>query len=176
MRYVIPHMKLKARAVILLATLMGWVGPACTPSRDGRTTDAGVSSDASTRSDAPSNADRRDDANMAGDRGSDAGPTLDAAPSPPKDCKATAPTACTKPAPRYADVEPIFAQRCTICHDVSNPDGHWPLTSYQHVADWNIEIRDQVLKCTMPPPVAAVPITLEERERILLWLRCGFPK
>jgi uncharacterized membrane protein len=73
-------------------------------------------------------------------------------------------------------VEPIFAQRCVVCHSLSNPDALWPLTSYSHVADWNIEIRDQVLRCTMPPPVAQIPITLQERAKILLWLRCGFPK
>jgi hypothetical protein len=160
-------MKLKARTVILLAMLVGWVGPACSPSPDRGATDASVS--------APFDADSADP-NVGGDSGPDSGATLDAATPPPKDCKPTAPTACSKPAPRYADVEPIFTERCTICHNVSNPDGHWPLTSYQHVADWNVEIRDQVLKCTMPPPAAHVPITLAERERILLWLRCGFPK
>jgi len=123
---------------------------------------------------------RQPDADASTDRQSDpllddAGNLADASVLP-NACKVTAPSACTKPSPRFADVQPIFETRCGTCHSVGNPDGNWPLNSYEHVADWNLEIRDQISRCTMPPPVARVPITRAEREKILLWLRCGFPK
>jgi hypothetical protein len=31
-----------------------------------------------------------------------------------------------------------------------------------------------MLACTMPPPDAGVPMSDEERESILIWIRCGF--
>ena len=96
--------------------------------------------------------------------------------SEPEDCNVERPTSCTDPDLRYADVEPIFAMRCTnTCHAAGNPDGNWPLTSYQHVADWAPDIRDRLATCMMPPPVAMVPMTIAEREKILIWLRCGYP-
>jgi hypothetical protein len=106
--------------------------------------------------------------------GADSGAPVEGEPLAPVDCDVTAPTACSDPPLRYADVEPIFADRCTGCHNGS--DGRWPLTTYQHVADWYAEIRGQMLSCTMPPLGSGVAMTLEERERILLWIRCGFPR
>lgn len=91
-------------------------------------------------------------------------------------CLADAPTACPDPAPHYTDLEPIFRQRCVICHSGLTADGPWPLNSYGHVADWQNEIRSELLACTMPPQDASVPITAEERARILEWLRCGLPE
>jgi hypothetical protein len=85
-----------------------------------------------------------------------------------------APTACPEPAPRYADVAPIFQQRCVICH--SGWEGPWPLNDYGHVADWQDSIRTNLLDCSMPPPDAGIPITVEERVAILTWIRCGLPK
>jgi len=91
----------------------------------------------------------------------------------PEECNVTAPTSCPDPAPRYAeDVEPIIQERCVICH-LGARGGPWALVSYQHVADWADLIRGAMLSCTMPPPDAGVPITVEEREVILTWLRCG---
>jgi uncharacterized membrane protein len=90
-------------------------------------------------------------------------------------CTVLAPTSCPEPALTYADVEPIFAKRCVICH-VGQEDSPWPLTTYSHVADWNAEIRGAVVSCIMPPPDAGVAITDDERHDILTWIRCGFPK
>ena len=90
-------------------------------------------------------------------------------------CAPNLPTSCTDPAIRYADVEPILQERCVICH-YGKEMGPWPLTSYQHVADWANEIRGQVSKCTMPPVDAGGVMTNEERDRLLLWVRCGAPK
>jgi hypothetical protein len=90
-------------------------------------------------------------------------------------CTVRAPTACPEPPPRYADVLPIFEQRCIICHSGA-PNGPWPLDGYEHIADWQDNIRSDMLDCSMPPFDAGVPITLEERMAILTWIRCGLPK
>lgn len=112
----------------------------------------------------------------AGSTALDAGAgSVDPDAAAPMECDVTAPTRCPEPPPRYADVEPIFQQRCVGCH-YGMPDGPWPLTSYGHVASWANEIRGQVLACTMPPPEEGVPMTVEEREAILTWIRCGVPE
>jgi uncharacterized membrane protein len=90
-------------------------------------------------------------------------------------CEVTPPTSCTDPAIHYTDVEPILQQRCVVCHD-GKPMGPWPLTSYEHVADWANEIRGQVSACNMPPADAGGVMTNEERDRLLLWVRCGAKK
>ena len=107
-----------------------------------------------------------------GDKAPD-GAASDAAKPPV--CDVTLPTSCPDPAPHYAaDVEPILKQRCWSCHDGKGEQ--WPLTTYSHVADWALEIRAQISKCTMPPPDSGITVPNEERETILAWLRCGFPK
>lgn len=93
----------------------------------------------------------------------------------PYTCPVPAPTACPDPAPRYADVAPIFEQRCVICH-AGNPGGPWSLADYGHVADWQDTIRTNVRDCSMPPADAGVPMTSEERLAILTWVRCGLPR
>ncbi len=102
------------------------------------------------------------------DGGADAGPT-------PPTCSVPAPTACPESAPHYPDVAPVFESRCVICHS-GTWEGPWPLNDYGHVADWQDSIRANLLDCSMPPPDAGVPITLEERLAILTWIRCGLPK
>jgi hypothetical protein len=110
----------------------------------------------------------------------DAGPG-EAGPGPsdgspiPSSCGVMAPTSCPDPPPRYADVTPIFQQRCILCHNGTN-DGPWALTDYEHIADWQEIIRADLLDCTMPPADAGVPITREERLAILVWIRCALPK
>jgi hypothetical protein len=89
-------------------------------------------------------------------------------------CDATAPLTCPDPMPHYADVAQIFAERCISCHNGAGEE--WPLTSYEHVADWYGEIRAQMLACSMPPVYANIAMPLEERQTILDWIRCGFPK
>lgn len=88
-------------------------------------------------------------------------------------CDVTAPNACPDPAVRYVDIQPIIQERCLSCHDGSGDE--WPLSTYEHAADWYDEIRSMMLACTMPPPAANIPMTTAEREQILLWIRCGFP-
>jgi uncharacterized membrane protein len=86
-----------------------------------------------------------------------------------------APTTCPDPAPRYADVAPVFERRCVICH-AGAPGGPWSLADYGHVADWQDTIRSSLRDCSMPPADAGVPMTLEERTAILTWIRCGLPR
>jgi len=91
------------------------------------------------------------------------------------ECFVTAPTSCPEPPVRYVDVAPVFQQHCvTSCHS-GIADGPWPLTDYEHAADWWDIIRATMLNCSMPPIDAGSTITLEERLAILTWLRCGFP-
>ncbi|AKU92676.1 hypothetical protein AKJ08_3063 [Vulgatibacter incomptus] len=44
------------------------------------------------------------------------------------------------------------------------------------MAMWWDSIRDELLSCSMPPRGSRVTLRDEERERILLWIRCGFPE
>lgn len=103
------------------------------------------------------------------------GAELDGGGQPPPPCTIEAVTSCPDPAPRYADVAPIFKQRCAACH-VANWSGPWPLDTYEHVADWADVVRDMVRTCTMPPPEAGMPLPNEEAEQILTWIRCNTPR
>jgi len=89
-------------------------------------------------------------------------------------CDVTLPKSCSDMFVGWADVEPIFEQRCIGCHS-GESGGPWPLTSYEHVADWANEIRAQMTACSMPPVDAGIAMPTEEREKILLWVRCGAP-
>lgn len=90
-------------------------------------------------------------------------------------CSPVAPTECLEPAPHYSDVAPIFEQRCASCHTGAT-GGPWPLDTYGNVADWATLVRDELLRCSMPPQDSGVAMTPEERDQILLWLRCGNPE
>ena len=109
----------------------------------------------------------------SGDASQDAG--HDGAPS--YVCEpVTPPTECPSPAPTFADVAPIIGERCSgPCHS-GTPNGPWPLATYQHVADWQDDIRSRLLTCGMPPLDGGVPITTAERIAILTWIRCGLPR
>ena len=93
----------------------------------------------------------------------------------PFECTVEPPTSCPDPAPRFADVAPIFKQRCAGCH-ASNWSGPWPLDTYSHIADWGDVVRAHLLDCSMPPPEAGVPLPNEESVEILTWIRCGTPQ
>jgi hypothetical protein len=89
-------------------------------------------------------------------------------------CNATEPAECPTPMPTYADVQPILERRCVTCHSDTST-GPWPLTTYQDVVDWYDLVRDDVLRCTMPPRDSP-PLTRAESRAILEWLSCGFPR
>lgn len=90
-------------------------------------------------------------------------------------CPPPAPTECPEPAPRYADVAPLIKRNCLSCH-YGYTDGPWPLTDYQHVADWADVVRDEVRTCLMPPPDAGFQMLTADRVALLTWIRCGFPE
>ena len=90
-------------------------------------------------------------------------------------CAPIAPTECLESAPHYPDVAPIFARRCASCH-TGIGDAPWPLDNYEHVVDWASFIRDELLRCSMPPSDSDVSMKPDERDEILVWLRCGYPK
>ena len=124
---------------------------------------------------------RPSDASAEGDATADAagldasvGGGVDAAPEPERECNIVAPTACEQPEPTYANVQPIFEERCIGCHS-GEPGGPWPLTSYPHVAGWFAEIRAAMLTCAMPPADSGVSMPDAERDQVLAWLRCGYP-
>lgn len=151
--------------MIILSCL---AGIACNTSdnRRSRDRDAGVDA-AAAESDgsAPEAAETPADAAVLG---------IDAGLLAPVECDATAPLTCPNPSPHWNDVYPIFMRRCTGCHNGAGSE--WPLNQYEHVADWYGEIRAQMLACTMPPVTAGIEMPLAERQTILSWIRCGFPK
>jgi uncharacterized membrane protein len=95
-------------------------------------------------------------------------------------CNVTAPTACPSDMPTYADVEPIFQERCVACHVGLGQSELcptcWELTDYSHVASWKQEIKTAMLACDMPPPESGMTMTDSERMTILEWIRCGTPE
>jgi hypothetical protein len=168
--------------------LLGWAlaacessGPADPTERDtgmaSQSDDAGFTASEPTQPDAgPSPEARKSDADAAADATSEA--SADAAVPDAAArvvCNVQAPTACPEPAPRYADVAPVFTQRCVVCHSPMWT-GPWPLDEYGHLADWQSDIRSHLLDCTMPPPDAGIPLPEEESLLILTWLRCGLPQ
>lgn len=134
--------------------------------------DASVANDASEPTDAAasdaSEASERHDAQTIPASRADAALTV------PEVCDSVAPTSCPDSHPRWDDVYPIFMNRCAGCHNGAG--GEWPLNQYEHVADWYGEIRARMLDCTMPPVEAMIDMPVEERQTILQWIRCGFPK
>jgi uncharacterized membrane protein len=119
------------------------------------------------------------DATSPADAGPEAGTAADAAPladgAVAGPCvHVAAPTACPAPPVRYRDVRPIIRARCLACH-YGYAGGPWPLTTYEHVADWADNIRADLLDCTMPPTGASQDMTAEEKTAILTWIRCGVP-
>jgi hypothetical protein len=97
-------------------------------------------------------------------------------------CVDGGPTACPTPPVTYSKVQPIFQARCvSLCHNGTTPDPTmpgtiWGFPDYEHVFSWYDTIRASVIDCSMPPPDAGVPLTVEERWAILEFIRCGLPK
>lgn len=91
------------------------------------------------------------------------------------ECTVVPPSDCPDPTLlHYTDVEPIIRERCVSCHDGKGEQ--WALTRYMDVADWFDQIRSMLSDCSMPPAAAGSAMTNAEREKILAWLKCGFPK
>ena len=54
--------------------------------------------------------------------------------------------------------------------------GPWPMRSYMDVADWHDVVASDIAFCSMPPADAGSTMTTAEKQKILDWLRCGFPE
>lgn len=94
-------------------------------------------------------------------------------PVAPRVCTIKAPTACKEPAPVYADVAPIFEQRCFACHGGLTGQTQWPLTTYSHAASWRDLLLAALVLCQMPPADSGLEIPDDESLLILRWIRCG---
>jgi cytochrome c5 len=92
-----------------------------------------------------------------------------------EECSSTAPSVCLEPELRYANVALIFERHCAICHTGVGREP-WPLDRYENVADWADLVRDELVRCSMPPPGSSSPLGNRDRARILNWLRCGLAK
>jgi hypothetical protein len=95
----------------------------------------------------------------------------------------TTPTTCPSPPVTFANVQPFFQARCVnVCHNGVTPDPNipgatiWPLMERAHILEWCDGIRALVADCSMPPPDAGVPMTIEERKAIVEFMRCECPK
>jgi len=83
---------------------------------------------------------------------------------------------CAAPGPSYAsDVVPILDKRCNNCHAENTDGGPWPLGGYDDVTAWRDTIMNDLLRCTMPPADAGVPIPNDERAILMAWIICGTP-
>lgn len=92
----------------------------------------------------------------------------------PTTCEVKAVSACPTPAPTYAEVQHLFDTHCNVCHGTNGSE--WPLENYDDISAWQIDIRGQLLDCSMPPADAGTGMTLAEKQQILTWIRCGLPK
>jgi len=87
-------------------------------------------------------------------------------------------TDCATASPFYADVAPIFAARCSVCHQVGGLETKYIFDTYAQVHD-NTGIRTRILTqiyaCRMPPSCAP-NLSDAERGTMLKWLVCGAPE
>lgn len=147
--------------------------PALDPEPDsGPTLDA--AGDSSARIDAGLDAAAQDAAELPDSAPEDAGDASQRDAMAMVPCTAVAPTSCPSPAPRYADVAKVIERRCAGCHSALWT-GPWPLDTYQHVADWQDDIRSHLLTCSMPPADGGGPLPDDESTLLLTWIRCGLP-
>jgi hypothetical protein len=86
---------------------------------------------------------------------------------------------CPTPPVTYDNLKPLFQARCVnVCHNGVTKDSNgeviWRLTELKHFDDWQDATRARIADCSMPPPDAGVPLTIEERQAILEFLKCEF--
>ncbi len=82
---------------------------------------------------------------------------------------------CPSPKPSYkADITPILNAECNTCH-IGGPTGPWPLSDYQSLLDWKLQVLGDMLHCTMPPEDAGHKISDADRAKLIGWLACGAP-
>jgi hypothetical protein len=85
---------------------------------------------------------------------------------------------CASASPVYDDVAPIFAARCSVCHQTGGLETKYIFDTYAQVHDNITVFRDiltQIFSCRMPPSCAP-NLSSDERETMLKWLVCGGPQ
>jgi hypothetical protein len=74
------------------------------------------------------------------------------------------------------DVLPIFKNICNNCHAPGQVEANKPLTNYQQIYGRRGAVFTQVFEnCYMPPSIATVKLTDDERQMLLDWYACGTP-
>jgi hypothetical protein len=96
------------------------------------------------------------------------------------DCPSDFPTDtdCPSASPVYADVAPIFAARCSICHRANGLVTNFQFDTYAEIHDNEVtraDIITQIYSCRMPPSCAP-NLLLEERQVMLKWFACSAPE
>jgi len=100
--------------------------------------------------------------------------------TPRADCPNDRPTEddCPTASPFYAEVAPIFATRCAICHGASGLETKYQFDTYAEVHDV-VAVRSlilfQIYNCRMPPSCAP-NLSPDERRTMLKWFVCGAPE
>lgn len=89
-------------------------------------------------------------------------------------CKNNLPASCPPKAPTYADVEPILAHACVLCHTAGGQAPTIPLDTYDEVFARRGAALNQVYACTMPKD--GVPLSDDERLMLLRWFVCEAPR
>jgi hypothetical protein len=84
---------------------------------------------------------------------------------------------CAMATPFYADVAPIFAARCSVCHQPGGLDVKFRFDSYPAIYNnrqTRIDIFTQIYNCRMPPSCAP-NLSPSERKMMLEWFVCSAP-
>jgi hypothetical protein len=98
-------------------------------------------------------------------------------------CLESPATTCPNPPVTYAQIDSILQARCaSVCHNGTTPDPAnnnmpiWGLRNWDDMSDWRDTIRLTMNNCSMPPADAGVPLTIEERRKLVEFIACGLPK
>jgi hypothetical protein len=149
------------------------------PSADAKTSTDGEASTVDAVHDSFPDVSRVDDGSPDAVADDGAGDGFSSCPAPTsEECLAEAggPDGAAVSPPSFArDITPIFAARCKSCHALGNDGGRWPLEKYEHIYDWRLLIRYDLVLCKMPPSNSEVALTPDERAVIIDWLNCGAP-
>jgi hypothetical protein len=99
--------------------------------------------------------------------------------TPRDDCPLDLPDGgdCPTASPSYIDVAPIFAARCSICHQPGGLDSTFRFDSYAAIYNnrqTKLDIFTQIYNCRMPPQCAP-NLSPDERKVMLEWFVCGAP-
>ncbi len=79
---------------------------------------------------------------------------------------------CATATPVYADVAPIFASRCSVCHHSGGYETMYLFDTYDQIYANRGRILTQIYACRMPPSCAP-NLSGDERATMLKWLVCG---